>query len=152
MSRSSDDLKDVVAALPAAQLPHLLDLMCIQPGGNATVRRQRILTAISGRPARQRSGWLDFSSPPWRLLAAIMVVLKTFLWSTSISLSWTTRITGMMSTPEFWTAIWNIFVVSLISLCQNFYLMTFFLTWSMTLQTTPFVSETSLAPSLTPLH
>ena len=60
MSRSSDDLKDVVAALPAAQLPHLLDLMCIQPGGNATVRRQRILTAISGRPARQRSGWLDF--------------------------------------------------------------------------------------------
>ena len=105
MSRSSDDLKTVVAALPAAQLPHLLDLMCIQHGGNATVRRQRILTAISGRPARQRSGWLDFFRHRlgglWR--AITVIIGMSFLWiDIDVSESWTTRITGTTSTPEFW--------------------------------------------------
>ena len=62
MSRSSNDLKDVVAAMPLAGCQRLLDLMCIQHGDRLSEEsaRQRVLTAVMGRPARQRRVWLDF--------------------------------------------------------------------------------------------
>ena len=62
MSRSSNDLKTLVAAMPLAGCQRLLDLMCIQQGTGLSEEsaRQRVLTAVMGRPARQRSVWLDF--------------------------------------------------------------------------------------------
>jgi hypothetical protein len=62
MSRSSNDLKTLVAAMPLAGCQRLLDLMCIQQGTGLSEEsaRQRVLTAVMGRPARQRNVWLDF--------------------------------------------------------------------------------------------